>query len=316
MACLTSAIEPLRAANEIAGREIFEWALLSESGASVTASANVLFQPDMSLAEAEDFDIVFLLSGPQATFSDPRGSNGKLRALARHGSTLGAVSGGIFPLARSGLLDGFDCSVHWCYKAAFTDEFPDLSARDDVIVTDRRRYTASGAAAVFDLMLHLIEDALDEEIMTEVACWFQHPLVRDHGVQQRTPAFHADETADGLPPAVARAVEIFATNMEEPVSVNEVAVEVGLSPRQLERSFKSATGQSPSQYYRTLRLKAARQLVIYSRNSITSIAHSVGYATSATLSQYYRQSFGLSPQEERRKTNLFRVRDNRPIPSV
>jgi transcriptional regulator GlxA family with amidase domain len=115
---------------------------------------------------------------------------------------------------------------------------------------------------------------------------------------------------------VAKAVDIFADNLEHPVSIRDIANEIGVSPRQLERSFKAATGQSPALYYRTLRMNAARQLVMYSRDSITSIANSVGYATSSTLSQHYKDNFGMTPQEERRKVNLFRVQDNRPIPSA
>lgn len=316
MACLTSAIEPLRAANEIAGKETFRWRVLSETGEGVNASANVVFQPDGSLSDAEDLDVLFLMSSPQGKFEDPKSSNGKLRHLARHGVIMGAVSGGLFPLARSGLLEGHSCSVHWCYKAAFQAEFPSLETVDDVIVLDRRRFTASGAAAMFDLSLKMIEQTLGDAVMTEVACWFQHPLVRAEGVRQKIPAFKTDSTADSLPPSVARAVEIFADNLEHPVSIRDIASEVGVSPRQLERSFKSATGQSPALYYRTLRMNAARQLVMYSRDSITSIANAVGYATSSTLSQHYRESFGVTPQEERRNVNLFRVQDNRPIPSV
>jgi transcriptional regulator GlxA family with amidase domain len=316
MACLTSAIEPLRAANEIAGKDTFRWKLISEDGSGVNASANVVFQPDCALEDAGDLDVMFLMASPQGKFSDPKASNGKLRHLARHGVIMGSVSGGLFPLARSGLLEGHVCSVHWCYKAAFQAEFPSLETVDDVIVLDRRRFTASGAAAMFDLSLKLIEQTLGDAVMTEVACWFQHPLVRAEGVRQKIPAFKTDSTADSLPPPVAKAVEIFADNLEHPVSIRDIATEIGVSPRQLERSFKSATGQSPALYYRTLRMNAARQLVMYSRDSITSIANAVGYATSSTLSQHYRESFGVTPQEERRNVNLFRVQDNRPIPSV
>lgn len=316
MACLTSAIEPLRAANEIAGKDTFRWKLISEDGSGVNASANVVFQPDCALEDAGDLDVMFLMASPQGKFADPKASNGKLRHLARHGVIMGSVSGGLFPLARSGLLEGHVCSVHWCYKAAFQAEFPSLETVDDVIVLDRRRFTASGAAAMFDLSLKLIEQTLGDAVMTEVACWFQHPLVRAEGVRQKIPAFKTDSTADSLPPPVAKAVEIFADNLEHPVSIRDIATEIGVSPRQLERSFKSATGQSPALYYRTLRMNAARQLVMYSRDSITSIANAVGYATSSTLSQHYRESFGVTPQEERRNVNLFRVQDNRPIPSV
>ena len=78
--------------------------------------------------------------------------------MMRHGVWIGSVSGGVFPPARSGLLDGASCSVHWCYEATF--------------------------AAVFDLMLHFIKEKLGSEVSTEVACWFQHPMVRGQGVRQ------------------------------------------------------------------------------------------------------------------------------------
>lgn len=316
MACLTSAIEPLRAANEIVGRDTFSWTLISEAGAPVRSSANVVFQPDTRLADAEGLDIVFLLSGPQGRFEAPARTNGRLRHMERHGVIMGAISGGIFPLARAGLLDGHRCSVHWCYKTAFKSEFPRLTTADDVIVLDRTRYTASGAAAGFDIMLMLIDRLMGSEVMVEVACWFQHPLVRGEGVRQKIPSFLTDSTADALPPLVAQAVELYSRNLEYPISARDVAARVGVSERQLERAFKSAVGQSPGRYYRGLRMRAARQLVIYSNESFTDIAQSVGYATSSSLLQNYRAHFGISPQEERRNLNRFRVTDNRPLPSV
>jgi transcriptional regulator GlxA family with amidase domain len=316
MACITSAIEPLRAANEIAGHEAFRWQLVSEDGKPVTASAGVVFQPDCALAEAKAPDVLLLSSSPQGVFADARSGNGRLRHLARHGVTLGAVSGGAFPLARAGLLEGHRVSVHWCYKAAFTAEFPELETADEVMVLDRRRYSISGATALFDFALNLIEKELGEAVMTEVACWFQHPVVRGESVRQKTPAFKTGGTAGDLPPAVARAVEIFSASLDEPLAIRDVAARAGLSPRQLERSFKSATGQSPAAYYRTLRMNAARQLVIYSRDPISEIANAVGYASASTLAQHYRESFGMTPLEERRRVNQFRVEDNRPIPSV
>ena len=177
MSCLTSAIEPLRAANEIAGAEVFAWKLISETGDRVKSSALVSFDPDLTLDTADDLDFLILLSSPLAQFKNPKHANGRLRHLARHGVCMGGVSGGVFPLARSGLLAGSTCSVHWCYEAAFEAEFPDLATTDNVILIDRDRFTASGAAAAFDLMLHLVEARLGGSITTEVACWFQHPLM-------------------------------------------------------------------------------------------------------------------------------------------
>lgn len=316
MACLTSAIEPLRAANEICGYEAFRWTLISENGDKITASAQVQFQPDIPLGAADNLDALFLLSSPTSTFLDAKYSNGVLRKLARHGMALGAVSGGVFPLARSGLLgDGIEASVHWCYKAAFANEFPNVKTNDDVLILNPRCMTASGAAAAFDLMLHLIAEQLGKEVMTEVACWFQHPLVRSEGVNQALPSFVSDQTTDNLPDIVSEAIQIFATHIEDPLSIADVADQVGVSARQLERSFRTATEKSPGQYYRDLRMRSARQLLIYSRKSLIAIANAVGYTKTSALTRHYRDCFGISPQEERNRINVFRVTDNRPLPS-
>lgn len=316
MACLTSAIEPLRAANEIAGQAAFAWRLISETGTRVSSSAEVGFDPDLALDQASDLDYLFLLSSPQSRFASPRTSDGHLRRLARHGVKMGSISGGVFPLARSGLLSGYKCSVHWCYESAFAVEFPDHLMTGEVINIDTNRYTVSGAAAAFDLMLHLIEEQLGGDVTTEVACWFQHPLVRGQGVRQKIPTVGKQSTYDMLPPIVAQAVEIFANHIEDPIAIYDVANVIGVSARQLERAFKQATGQNPSHYYRALRMNAARQLVLYSRDSMTEIANAVGYVSATPMVRHYRESFGLSPNEDRKTINMFRVNNNRSIPST
>jgi len=316
MACLTSMIEPLRAANEIAGKNLFGWKLISEDGERIEASAKVWFEPDLPLDQCDGLDQLFLLSGPSTPFIKPSASEAKLRKLARYGMTMGAVSGGVFPLARAGLMDGHTTSVHWCYETAFGAEFPRLETTEDVIVIDRRRLTASGAAAAFDLSLHLIEEMLGADVATEVACWFQHPLVRGQGVTQRKPTFAAESTNDMLPPIVRRSVEIFADHIEDPINIADVANEVGVSVRQLERMFQKTTGNTPLGYYKSLRMHKARQLLLYSKDSMIQIAIAVGYASSSAMSKNYIDVFGIHPKEDRKKINMFRVRENVIVPSA
>ncbi|MEL6617742.1 MAG: GlxA family transcriptional regulator [Pseudomonadota bacterium] len=312
MACLTSVIEPLRAANEIAGADVFDWTLVSEGGGQVTSSARVAFEPDMTLNQIEGMDVLFVLASPTSRFVDARAGNGALRRLDRHGGILGAISGGVFPLVRSGVMAGHKCSVHWCYETAFRAEFPEIGMTDDVITMDRRRYTVSGAASAFDLALHLIADRLGPEIAHEVACWFQHATARGEGVQQRIPT--QPSASPSTPSLVVRATAMFAARIENPVSVAEVANTLGVTPRQVERAFKKATGQSPSHYYRHMRMKAARQLVLYSNDTVLSIAQAVGYTSSTPLMAHYRDAFGVSPHEDRQRINSSRLRGNVPLP--
>lgn len=314
MACLTSMIEPLRAAGEIAGRQCFSWVLISEDGSKTASSADVSFEPDMALSDAPEVDMVFLLASPTSQFRDAKRANGILRLMERRGVILGGISGGVFPLVRAGVMAGHRCSVHWCYEAAFCAEFPDIAAEADVIVTDRRRYTVSGAAAAFDLALRLIEDRLGAAVAHETACWFQHPMMRGEGVRQRVPVEVSVDRS--LPDLVARAVALFTERIEDPISVGEVADTLGVTARQVERAFKKATGQSPSHYYRAMRMKAARQLVLYSKDSPQQIAAAIGYSSPTPLIQHYRATFGVSPKEDRARINAFRVEGNVPVPSV
>src|SRR3989338_1684144 len=89
MACLTSAIEPLRAANEITGRREFSWTLVGEEAAPIRSSAEVRFDPDMALADVKGLDCLMLLSSPTARFENPRKGNAQLRWLDRTGMVLG-----------------------------------------------------------------------------------------------------------------------------------------------------------------------------------------------------------------------------------
>lgn len=306
MACLTSAIEPLRAANEITGRQEFVWTLVAEAPSPVRSSADIGFEPDVTLQDLEAVDQLYVLSSPTAEYADPRRSPAKLRWLDRTGVTLGAFSGGIFPLARAGLLEGRPCSVHWCYEAAFKADFPGVEAREVTILREGRRTTASGSGAVFDLMLRLIEERLGRDCMTEVACWFQHPFVRDADASQKVPVARAGGTTDNLPVAIREAIRLFETHVEDPLRIPDVATAVGLSGRHFERMFKRETGQSPLRYYHHLRLMKARQRVLYSNDSFREIAASVGYMTSSPMIRHYTEFFGVSPRDERRLTQSMR----------
>jgi len=313
MACLTSMIEPLRAANEISETNRFEWCLIAEHAERVVSSAGIAFEPDTCLETAGPLDVLILLSAPAARFGNPRSAS-LLRRIDRHGATLGAISGGVFPLVRSGVVRSERLSVHWCYEAAFAAEFPEIERSNEVIEISGRRITASGAAAAFEVALRLIDTALGPNVADEVACWFQHPMLRKAGVRQTLPVRQAPDAA--LSPLVTRAIKFYAENLSNPATVAGIAAQLDITPRHLERSFKHATGQSPTVYFRHMRMKAARQIVMYTNDDISEIASAVGYANTKPFVRRYRAAFGLTPQEDRKRINLYRVEGNLPVPSV
>lgn len=315
MACLTSCIEPLRAANEISGQQAFRWKVIAENDGPVDSSAGVSFAPDCTLTEAGELDLLLFTASPNARFATPSRANAALQRYQRTKTRLGSISGGVFALARTGLTRKNPLSVHWCYEAAFQAEFPDIPAQSTVICEDGDYTTISGASAAFDHMLALIEERLGDDIMAEVACWFQHPYIRSATAAQKTPAHDTAKSQDLLPKQVERAIEHFAAHIESPIQISKVAEAVGVSTRSLERSFKEATGQSPLKYYRKMRMSQARQLVLYSNTPVTEVAFMVGYATPGAFLRHYRESFGMTPIVDRRAKNSMRVKGSDALPS-
>jgi len=306
-------IEPLRASNEISDTKSFEWKLFSENADKVEASANVAFETDGKIEEIEKLDALILLSPPNADFINSR-SVGVIRRLERHGCTIGAVSGGVFLLAKAKVRPNIRYSVHWCYAAAFTNQFPNNISSEQVIETDRNIMTASGAAAAFDLALLLIRSKLGSSIAAEVACWFQHPIMRNQDVKQVRPSLNELEGLEEMPELARKAIALVNQKIKYPLQVNDIANEIGITSRHLSRIFKEATGESPRQYFRKLRVNAARQMILYTNEKIGEIALSVGFSSASILRSHYIDLFSLSPEEERKKINLFRVNDNSPIP--
>lgn len=159
---------------------------------------------------------------------------------------LGAISGGIFSLAKTGLVSGQTLSVHWCYQTAFEGEFPFYQASDQITEMSSICLTAAEAAGAFELALLLIEERLGAIVSTEVACWFQHPMMRKAGVRQAIPASNKNLTQINCPKIVSAAIHLMSNHLTEPLAVEQIARLVGVSARHLERQFKSATGKNPS----------------------------------------------------------------------
>jgi AraC family transcriptional regulator, glycine betaine-responsive activator len=305
LSCLSGLIDPLRKANEIVGQEMFVWSIVSETGAPVRSSADLAITPDGTLLDLEKPDILILLAHPESKLNTPKQTEARLRLLDRTGVAIGGVNGGEFSLARAGLMAGHKSSVLWCYQAAFSQEFPHLEFTDSVTTRGRRRYTASGSAAVLELALHFIGETLGHNIMTEVACWFQHPGVRNEGVAQMRPTVGRGFSEDSLPFPVRSAIKIFRENIADPVQISFVSDTLGVSGRQLERGFMQTTGMSPRNYYTCLRLRQAKHLITHSDHSISQIASLTGFSRRSDFISRYSSHYGDAPHKHKKSVNSF-----------
>jgi len=292
-----SAIETLRLANEVNGSEIYTWETITPTDDEVKASNGFVFKPDRKLQDVETYETLFVCGGNriQEFWTD---SIGKwLRQQDAKGVTLGSLCTGAYILGRAGLLNDYRCTMHWDSIAATREELPHLQLTDDIYEIDKNRYTCAGGTASIDLMHHLITLQHGRRLAAAVSEKLLVDHVRVMDDPQRIPLRQQIGTGQ---PKLTEAVRLMESNLEEHLSPKELADYVGLSVRQLERSFREYLDCTPMQYYLRLRLRNARRLLLQTEKSITDISIVCGFKSSPHFSKSYKDMFNVSPSEERR----------------
>ncbi len=293
---LASAIEPLRMANQLAGRELYRWYTLTPDGSPVRASDGLQVTPDADTGIPLTLDTVIVCGGVGPSRSVQREHVHWLQAQARQSRRLGAVCTGSWALASAGLLDGYECSIHWECLAAMQEAFPRVALTSRLFSIDRDRATASGGTAPLDMMLTLIGRDHGRELAAGISEMFICDRVRGEQDQQRVPLKHILGTTQ---PKLLEVVALMEANLEEPIELAEMAAYVGVSRRQLERLFQKYLRCSPSRYYLQLRLTRARQLLKQTSLSIIEVASACGFVSTPHFSKCYREYFGQPPRDER-----------------
>ncbi len=295
--CLANAIEPLRAANGLAGRTLFEWQFLSIDGAPVSSSSGMDVTPKARLADHNGGDILLVMPSYRHHDHARPHNLSALRAAARRFDIVAGLDTGAWLMAAAGLLDGHRATIHWNEIRALEETFPDITVTEDRFVIDGSRITSGGASTSFELMLDLIKRQHGPMLALEVGALFMHgeaDPVRDQTLR--------------LPPdrIVQSAAALMRRNIETPLSLSTIAKRLNLSLRRFEELVKSATGRGPGALYRAIRLREARVLVTQSRFSIAEIAARVGYEDASAMTRAFGREFGISPSALRRDSDQAR----------
>lgn len=291
-----SAIEPLRIANRMAGRTLYEWRVASEGGGPVVASNGVTVQADETLGEVPRDAVLVVVGGLKVKEATTRTLVAWLRRESRKGMPVGALCTGAEVLAEAGLLQGRRCTIHWENRDSFEEDHPDISLSNSIFVIDGNRYTAAGGTASTDLMLRLIARSHGVDLATLVADQMIHTTLRSDRDEQRL----SIPTRIGVRhPKLATIIHRMEANIEEPISPSILAEDAGMSTRQLERLFRRYLNRSPKRYYMELRLGKARNLLQQTDMSVINVALACGFTSPSHFSKCYRAFYRTTPYRER-----------------
>jgi transcriptional regulator GlxA family with amidase domain len=279
---------------------VYDIRTASLGGRAVRTSSGLRITPDGDLREIQDCqpDLLIVPGGAGSRRPDPE-LTGWLRAHGHRANRLVSVCTGAFLLAEAGLLDGRRVTTHWAYCATLAARYPAISvAADPIFVRDGHVATSAGVTAGIDLALALVEDDLGRDAALDIA---RHLVVflRRPGNQAQFSAQLAGQLADREP---LRDVQRWiADHPAADLSVETLAGQANLSPRQFARAFTAEVGMTPGRYVDRVRLETARRRLEDTAEGVEQTARSSGYGTPEAMRRAFVRALGVSPGEYRRR---------------
>lgn len=294
----SSALDPLRVANQLAQRPLYGWVVMSEDGHPVPASSGVEMGVHGGLeALTDDLDL-FICSGNRGTEVASEAVLAAVRKHARFGSPVGGICTGAMTLARAGLLDNKRFTLHWENQPGFREAYPDLSPSLTRFEADGPLRTCSGGSAATEMMLSIIAEDYGEAFAVAVSDMCLNDPNQRPGREQRSSIARA---IDSRNPKLLHVLRAMYANIEEPLTLEELAEGAGVSRRQMERQFTRSLGEPPAAIYRNIRLDRAHSLLAETDMSVMEVATAAGFNSVSVLSRHFKRRFGMTPFGRRRK---------------
>jgi transcriptional regulator GlxA family with amidase domain len=279
------------AANEEAGKPVYDLQIVSADGGLVTSNCGVALHSKK-------------IGGQPDTLLVAGGSRGLKKAMLHEATRkwlqrvapatrrYGSVCTGAFVLASAGLLDGKRVATHWASCARLAESFPALSVDAEALyVVDGKVWTSAGVTTGIDMALALVEADLGAATANLIARHFVLYARRPGYQSQFSPMLQAQAAADA---PFASLIDWMQDHLDRELDVPTLARHAGYSERSFYRKFTEATGKTPAHFVEDLRLDAARTLLSKGL-ALKTIAGRVGLKSSARLGQAFERRFGMPP---------------------
>lgn len=278
------------------------WQIVASGVQAIRSSCGVSVMRDAPLGEPRAFDYIVVVGGLLHGHQQVDAATLQwLQRAAAEGIPLIGVCTGTFILCRAGLMKHRPVCVSWYHRQDFIEAFPDHDVVSDrMFLDDGDRITCSGGSGAADVALHLIDRSLGRSAGMKAS----HILLMERYLRpekqarlQPRPPTVSDATMTVANQHVQRAILHMEQNMDRPLSVAQLASQLGISSRQLERLFHNNLGRKPQDFYRMLRLRYARALLESGQANVTNVAIESGFSDCSHFSRHFKLVYGISPSK-------------------
>ena len=289
-----------------------DWVVLSDSLEAVRSSCGVRVQPEKRLRHAGRYDYIVVVGG---LIGDSAALGAEAQAFLQRQATAGVplvgLCTGVFILQRLGLLKGYRCCVSWFHHQDFLDQFEaETPISDQIFVVDRDRLTCSGGHGAAHLAAFLVQ----RHVGQNAAIKSLNIMMIEEAMSGERPQPGQATARRAVDALVKRAVLRMQQNLEHPKTVEDLARELGVGRRTLERRFLADLGQTPLKVYLDLRLERALQRLRGSEASVTEVALACGFCDGPHLSRTLKAERGVTPAEYRKaQAGQGRAEDQPPV---
>ena len=273
------------------------WYDVEVCGSDAVRLGRFRLEPDRGLGRLRYADTVIVPGWADTDEEPPAELVRAVRAAHEAGARVASLCTGAFVLAAAGLLDGRRATTHWAHTDALAARYPQVEVDPDVLYVDNGSVlTAAGKAAALDLCLHLVRLDHGTAVANAVARRLVVPPHRAGGQAQfvaaPVPARDDHPLAALLPWAIER--------LGDPLTVEDLARQAGMSSRHLGRRFRAVTGTTPLQWLLTQRIRRAQELLETTDDVVDAIAAATGMGTATTLRRHFNRTVGVPPDTYRR----------------
>lgn len=286
---LSTAMDALATGNLINAETIYTVSTYSLQGGLVESDIGVSLASQRLVAEGFSHDAVIVVGGQRVRLA----AQPVLRRILKKSAGKGIVAGcwnAAFYLADAGLLEACEFACHSDSCGLINEYFPQLKVSAREFICAERRATCANAHSALDMTLAIMQELgarNDAALVDEIKRVHQSGYVQPK---------NADSIrCSAIPKPLNIALDLMEKNIEEPLEIDAIASQVGVSRRQLERRFARYLNAAPNRYYLELRLTRARQLIVQSDRSLTDVALATGFVSYPHFYKRFKDLFGLPP---------------------